>query len=244
MISTEAVEDRASVSIHDSVSGRAGSEHAATKTGGRFRRRLHSAGRAGAILLAVAAMILLGRWHLDGRFTAKRWGVVVPGRVFRSGQISRYLAEDMLRDHEIAAVVDLQGLDPTDAHQRFELAVGESLKIDHHRFALSGNGTGDVRMYVNAVETIARCEREGKPVLVHCGAGANRTGGVVAVYRLLVRGESPASVMREMAAYRCAPQDNPKLIAYLNANMAYFAEELAARNVLARVPDEIPQLNP
>lgn len=241
MISTEAVEDRASVSIHDSVSGRAGSERGAISTGGRFRGRLLW---VGAMLLAATAMILLGRGHLDRRFTAKRWGVVVPGRVFRSGQISRFLIEDMLRDHEIVTVIDLQALDPNDANQRFELAVAESLQIDHHRFALLGNGTGDVRMYVNAVETIARCEREGKPVLVHCGAGANRTGGVIAVYRLLVRGESPARVMREMAAYRCAPENNLKLVAFLNVNMAYCAKELAARGILARVPDEIPQINP
>jgi hypothetical protein len=197
-----------------------------------------------ALLGLAAASFLLGRSQVEERLFAKRWGVVVPGRVYRSGQISRFLTEDVFRERGIATVIDLAGFERHNADQLVEMAVAEYLEIEHHRLPLAGDGTGNARKYVDAVALIAERERQGKPVLVHCAAGSYRTGGVIAVYRLLVRGDSPQCVMDEMAAYDCTPADNPKLLTYLNGNMAYFAQELVARNVLSRMPDEIPQLRP
>jgi len=180
---------------------------------------------------------------LEDRLFAKRWGVVVPGRLYRSGQVSRFLIDDVLREHRVATVIDLNGFNRFNADQQVELAVAEYLEIDHHRFALAGDGQGDVEKYADAVALIARRAREGRPVLVHCGAGSHRTGGVIAVYRLLVLGDQPQRVTRELEAYGASRSRNRDLYAFLNANLGRMAELLVERGVLEHVPDELPRLD-
>ena len=126
-----------------------------------------------ASVLAVAALIT---WHkaLKYRFVAKRWGVVEPGLIYRSGQISRWMIEKTLARHGIVVVVDLTSLDPASESQQAELAAVEKLGIRHVRLPLRGDGTGDIGRYVEAINVLSQCEQSGTPVLVHCAAGADR----------------------------------------------------------------------
>lgn len=193
-----------------------------------------------AIATAFVAVVWFGL--LEERLIARRWGVVLPGRLYRSGQVSRFLVEDMLRNHRIATVIDLNGFNRHNANQQVELAVAEYLEIDHHRFALAGDGTGSLDKYADAVALIALREQEGKTTLVHCGAGSNRTGGVIAAYRLLVRNEPVERVQAELEAFDCTARSNPKLVPFLNANLPAIAQKLVERGTIARVPDTMPQL--
>jgi protein tyrosine/serine phosphatase len=84
--------------------------------------------------------------------------------------------------------------------------------------------------------------REGKPVLVHCAAGAQRTGGVVALYRLLVQGKSPEFAFAEMQKYKYDPRRSPKLLEYVNSHIGEIAEDLVRDGTIERVPDPLPQL--
>ncbi len=103
--------------------------------------------------------------------------------------MSRHVVERQLREHGIRVVVDLMGDDPENAEQPFERAALERLGIELHKCPLVGDGTGDWREYVAAVTAIVRAKEAGRPVLVHCYAGSQRTGGTFALYRLLVRRE-------------------------------------------------------
>jgi protein tyrosine/serine phosphatase len=178
------------------------------------------------------------------RFIPKRFGVVVPGEIYRSGQISQYQFTPTIRTHGIDVVIDLNGVDPTDVDQAAEIAAYDALGIENHRFKLEGNGTGVVENYVNAIAMLAECHRAGKSVLVHCHAGTQRTGSVVAAYRVLVLGESPQAAFSELAQYGWDADSDQVLLLYLNGHMRHVAEELAARGVIGRVPDPIPVVGP
>ncbi len=58
---------------------------------------------------------------------------------------------------------------------------------------------------------------------MQCAAGSERTGEVIYLYRTLVLGESPDDAYAELLRYGHRPGRNPKLEAFLNENMAYFA---------------------
>ena len=156
-------------------------------------KRRKALGGMGAVAVCLA-VIGGGIWLWDSvkyRFQPKRFGVVVPGEVYRSGQISRWQFVPTVEKHGIDVVIDLNGTDRRDEDQAAEIAAYEFLGLEHHRFKLRGNGTGDVRNYVRAIVTLAECHRDGKTVLVHCHAGTQRTGSVVAAYRVLVLNEDP-----------------------------------------------------
>jgi protein tyrosine/serine phosphatase len=174
-----------------------------------------------------------------------RWHLVIPGELYRSGQLSRTLVERELANHGIRVVVDLTARVPGDSDQEGELRACGALGIEHHRFPLKGDGTGDIRQYAGAVSRIHAAIQEGKPVLVHCVSGVQRTGGVLASYRLLVRGESPSIIHRELTeqGFGCHPV-NPGVLTYLNAHMQELSGLLVQQGTLAASPSPLPVLAP
>jgi len=197
-----------------------------------------------ALLLApiglAAVAIVLWQTVLKDRLIAKRWGVVEPGKIYRSGQLSRFLIEPMLRDHRIQIVVDLTGDDPGNRDQPAERAAIEKLGIDLRRCPLWGDGTGDIRQYAAAITAIVEARRANKPVLVHCYAGSQRTGGVIAMYRVLIEGVSPADAVAELREYKWDPNRDQILLDYLNQHLAELAALLVENGVIERIPDPLP----
>lgn len=198
-----------------------------------------------AVVLVVVATIAINHEQvtaLRDRFVPKRWGIVEEGKIYRSGQLSRHLVKQVLEKHHIARVVDLTFDNPDDANHESELAAIAELGIERKLCPLDSDGTGDVHIYAQAVAAVAESARQGKPVLVHCVAGAQRTGGVVALYRLLVEGRSPALVLDEMRKYKYDPQRSPRLMEYLNAHIGEIAEDLVRAGTIEQVPSPLPKL--
>jgi hypothetical protein len=203
----------------------------------------------GATLIGVALAIGLGAsaaWGLvlRDRFVPKRFGVVVDGKLYRSGQISRFLIADVVDRNDIGTIIDLNGLDPNDIDQQAELRVSEARGVLHLRFPLKGDATGPIDRYAGAVQAIVESEREGRPVLVHCAAGTQRTGACVSFYCLLVRHDPPESVYRELKRYGWDPKLNHILLDYVNGHMHELAQLLVERHVIEREPMPLPLLHP
>lgn len=200
----------------------------------------------GIVLVALVLGTGLSLWFtvLRERFVPKQFGVVVPGEVYRSGQISKYLIQEVIDRYHIGTIIDLSGLDPEFADQQAEIAAAQSQGIRLCRFPLRGNGTGDIEHFADAVEALVQSQRSGVPVLVHCAAGAQRTGACVSFYRLLVRGDSPESVYQELTRYGWNPHKDGVLLDYVNSHMEQLATLLVERHVLDRVPPTLPVLKP
>ena len=176
----------------------------------------------------------------------KRFGVVEPGRIYRSGQIASRLIADVLRDNHIDLVVDLTNDSPSDpaelADKQAEIAAIARLGIERQQHILIPDGTGDLVTYAAAVKSVADGAAAGKRVLVHCAAGSQRTGGVVALYRLLVQHKAPAEVYEEMQAFKYSVHDSPRLIEFLNGNMRDLAAELVRNGTIDEIPQSLPLL--
>jgi protein tyrosine phosphatase (PTP) superfamily phosphohydrolase (DUF442 family) len=203
------------------------------------RRRVIVAGLLIVTGLAIWAWFGIIRYHV----IPKRFGVVEQGSIYRSGQLSASLVKKVLADHNIRVIVDLTNDDPKNQDQQAEKKAAAELNIKVLRFPMSGKGTGDVNYYASAVAAIANAEKQNLPVLVHCAAGTQRTGGVIAMFRLLVQKKDPAFVISEMKHYGWNAKDNPDLLPYLNSNMALLAEMLKQAGVINEVPSPLPKLS-
>lgn len=192
------------------------------------------------VCVLIGASVLIWEELLEDRLVAKRFGVVEPGKIFRSGQISSYMIEPVLRENKIEKVIALNGSDLQKPYLKAEVATAKKLHIDHQVLHLIGDGTGDVEDYAEAVAEIMRCEKAGKPVLVHCAAGAQRTGGVVAAYRMLVQKKSPSEAYQELLIYDWKPHKDQALINYLNQHLAELSKLLEQKIDWYEPPNEIP----
>ncbi|MFG0241152.1 MAG: tyrosine-protein phosphatase [Phycisphaerales bacterium JB054] len=116
----------------------------------------------------------------------KRFGVVVPGSIYRSGKLTTAALTKVVRENDIKTVVDLGAwVEPTEANRRAnarEQAASEALGVERHVFQLTGDARGDPKQYAEALKIVL--DPANQPVLVHCGAGTERTGCLVAMYRM------------------------------------------------------------
>lgn len=202
--------------------------------------------RSGLWILAATAVIAagIGLWTtvLRDRLIVKKWGTVVPGAVFRSGQISQHLIESTLQQHHIRHIICMTSPDAEDQDQQAELAVARKLGIEHTFLPLNGRGVGKVEHFTEAVTRLAKNAQQGEPVLVHCHAGAQRTGGVVAAYRLLIEHRTPQFVLDELQRYGWNPRRDQILVDFVNAHLQETAVKLVAAGCLKEVPQPLPVL--
>jgi len=205
--------------------------------------------RAWLVLLVVGALVVISVvvwWYKGGRYQVfpRKWGVVEQGQVYRSGQLSSRLVGPVLEDHGIDVVLFMSSDNLNREDVRAEIEACKRLGIERYNFPLNGNGTGDPAMYADAVAKIVESMSAEKEVLVHCHTGSQRTSGAVAFFRLLVEKRSGSDVHAEMLSFGHDPDDNEKLIPYLNENMGIVAQMLVDRHVIDRVPDVLPVVQP
>jgi protein tyrosine/serine phosphatase len=188
-------------------------------------------------LICLIGTICLWEWFIKNHFIPKNFGVVEQGRIYRSGQIEPSLLKKVLLKYKIKEIISLS-IDSSDEERN----IAEELGIKRLIFPLRGNGTGDVNDYAKIVAEIYQAQKEKKPVLVHCSAGAQRTGGIIAVYRLIIQNKDADSVRAEMAHYGFEPNDDTNLRNFLNNNMMEIAKDLKEMGVIDKIPSSIPKI--
>lgn len=104
---------------------------------------------------------------------------VVAGTLYRSAQPNPHQIESYKARHGIKTIINLRGKHIRDNWYLQELAVSRRLNIKHLDFHMS---TRRVLTQARAAELIALMQKAEKPILIHCAAGADRTGLAVALY--------------------------------------------------------------
>jgi protein tyrosine/serine phosphatase len=202
-----------------------------------------------AAIVLVAALLVwyvadhFGRWK--DRFVPRKFRVVDAGLIYASGQIDRHLIRQLLVDRHIQVIVCLENdaTDPDVADLSAELAAAKELGIARYEHPLSGDGTGDIHAYADAVAAMAQAEKEAKPLLLHCSSGVQRSNGATFYYRVLVQRRDADAAAAEMIRNGFRPRSNPQLIPYLNAHMAEMAALLVAKSVIPAVPNPLPRIH-
>ncbi len=139
----------------------------------------------------------------------KRLREVDPGRVYRSGQLTADGLADAVHRFDIRTVINVQDDVPDpDVEKSFWRAgtVKESelcrrLGVRYVWIAPDLVPVKDSpRRRPQAVDELLRVldDQTVYPVLIHCRAGLNRTGCLVAVYRMEFQGWSPMEAFQEM----------------------------------------------
>lgn len=162
----------------------------------------------GAVVGALAAF---GVWDrlVKPHVIAKRFGVVTEDRIYRSGKLTASTMEAVVREHEIRTIVDLGAWVHDPRGERLEAQTARVLGVERHVFDLIGDSTGDPNDYVEALRLMT--DPANQPVLVHCGAGTERTGALVFLYRTIVEGKAEQEALAEARRAGHDPRRNPRL---------------------------------
>ncbi len=121
------------------------------------------------VIAGAGGVFAIWNYGLKQHFIPTNFGIVEPGRIYRSGQISRYLMAKTLKKYQIGLIVDLSYENTPDAQTERETAA--AMGIPRLNLRLGGNGTGNPDFYPQAIKAIVDANQRGVPVLVHCQSG-------------------------------------------------------------------------
>ena len=150
---------------------------------GRWRKALIAL----LVLLSVPAsyVVYSGVLQLTGNFHT-----VIPGEFYRSGQPSGADIAAYKAKYGIKTIINLRGGPRRSKWYREEVETAQRLGIAHFNFYMSPRHI--FRPY-KAKELLALFEKAEKPILIHCRAGADRSGLASALYLVATgRGEEAA----------------------------------------------------
>jgi hypothetical protein len=174
---------------------------------------MHQHGRAVAVAGLMLALAAGSFVYFRAVYTGtKRLRVVVPGRLFRSGQMRTDGFAEAVRRYGIRTVINVQE-DQPDPDVATSFWTGDTIKesemcrrLDVRYVWLAPdlvprNHPPGVRPQV-LDEFLALMDRESTyPALIHCKAGLHRTGLLSAVWRMEYQGWSRRAAFRELKAH-------------------------------------------
>jgi protein tyrosine/serine phosphatase len=153
-------------------------------------RRRRRALRVG-LLVVVAALVCLGVQH-----SLRNIHVVAQGELLRSAQLSELEFDQTVSRFGVRSVLNLRGARPGSDWFDAEVRASASHGVEHRDFELSAIRDVPVEQ---AAELVALMRRLPKPLLVHCQAGADRSGLASALYRYAVLGHPSADAAGELS---------------------------------------------
>jgi protein tyrosine phosphatase (PTP) superfamily phosphohydrolase (DUF442 family) len=150
------------------------------RTRRRIRRRL--VWLSVLLCLSVVSVYTFRRPLFSGNF-----GVVDPGRVYRSAQPDRGLAE-LLGSKQLGSVLNLRGGSHDDPWYSQEVRLTRQFGVDFYDFPMSATRRPSRAELLVLLDLFGRCRY---PLLIHCKSGSDRTALASALYLMAVKGIGP-----------------------------------------------------
>lgn len=152
------------------------------------------------ILLAVIAILnahSLYNWFY--RVKMDNFDVVVPGKIYRSALLKPDEVRYIVDTYNIKTIISMAG-DVTPDYMSFFDAVATE-NVMHVKVLLSSKQKPS-DADVTKIQTVLHSATN-QPVLIHCGAGADRTGWMIGMHRLLWDKWKWPRVKKEMEKHDC-----------------------------------------
>lgn len=171
------------------------------------------------VRIAIVASILIGAGALTWRkvvrdhVVPRNFGIVEAGEVLRSGRLTPRMLRAVCDENDIKTVIDFGAFAADSEKEATEQRICEEMGVDRVVLRLRGDGSGNPNHYVQAMRMMM--DEEHQPILVHCAAGAQRTGAAVVMYRHIVDGWSIEDAYREATQYKHDPADDWPMLAYV-----------------------------
>jgi protein tyrosine/serine phosphatase len=157
-----------------------------------------------ALVVAVATVGVFAWRH----YRWKNFGVVEPGRIYRSAQLRPEQLDAAITRLSLRTVICLN----PDAEATERRICGER-GVRFHAFTMDPSGIAAQADYARIVDILA--DTGAGPVLVHCRAGVARTGVSVALYRMRHQGWDFDRAVDELRSFEKRGHIEPDLKAFL-----------------------------
>lgn len=145
-------------------------------------------------ILILAGIAAAGRiWYLEeqGNFHA-----VTAGEAYRSAQLDPDELAYYIKKYHIRSIINLRGQNAGEDWYRKEAATSRRLHAVHYDLGLDAEAApspSDMAELLRIFRTAPR------PVLMHCQAGADRSGLAAAIWKMVIDGASKSTAKKQLS---------------------------------------------
>ncbi|MGY5805935.1 dual specificity protein phosphatase family protein [Rhizobium sp. LEGMi12c] len=156
--------------------------------------RLLRIGR-GALVTAGAFLVVAGGFYAHMLWTTN-FHPVIAGELYRSSQPSATNIAEFQKQYGIKTIINLRGDNSGHHWYDKEVAEAKELNINHIDFHMS---SGRELTQAQAAQLVEIMRDAPKPILIHCQAGADRTGLASALYLAAIAKTNEATAEGQMS---------------------------------------------
>ena len=154
------------------------------------------------VAVLAVGMLLLAACNefpaLTGADLPANFHTIDPGMAYRSAQFDADQLTTAVELYGIRTVINLRGANPGELWYDEEIEVSETMEVTHVDHRMSAQSLPSPEVLTAIVDTLQTAEY---PILIHCRAGADRTGAISAIYRVLMMGHERNDAMAELSLY-------------------------------------------
>ena len=170
----------------------------------------------------IILIIFLGVLVAARMLTKNNFHEVIPGEIYRSAQLSAGTLKSVVEKHGIQTVVSLRRPRPAERWYKNEKKAVDGLGTAHHDIAMDLTFSPRIDHLLELRDLL---EEAPKPLLVHCRAGADRTGLAAMMAKLLDGSSSLAEARAQVSWEYHAFRDNSMGIPFFDGYSAWLASE-------------------
>ncbi len=123
---------------------------------------------------------------------------ITPCEAYRSAQLDRDELEYYINKYNIKSIINLRGEHPDEPWYKEEKEVCSMHKIQHYSIPLSSSREPDEAVIRQLIEIFKNAQR---PVLIHCQAGADRSGLAAAIWKVVVDKEQKSVAEKQLSIF-------------------------------------------
>jgi len=149
-------------------------------------------------ITSLALMLILAGSYICYVIDQGNFHAITTREAYRSAQLNRDKLEYYIRRYNIRSILNLRGENPSSDWYRDELSVSATNNIKHYDIALLSTREPTE----NDVKQLMEIFREApRPILIHCQAGADRSGLVAAMWKVIVDQESKPEAEEQLSIF-------------------------------------------
>ncbi|MBB5572402.1 MULTISPECIES: dual specificity protein phosphatase family protein [Rhizobium] len=164
------------------------------KTSSTLSQRLRRIGRG--VLFALSPFALIACGFYAHMLWTTNFHPVIAGEVYRSSQPSPATIAEFQKQYGIKTIINLRGENNGRTWYDNEIAQAKELNINHIDFKMSASRELTREQAAQLVQIMRDAP---KPLLIHCQAGADRTGLASALYLAAIAKAGEAVSERQMS---------------------------------------------
>ncbi len=150
------------------------------------------------IVVFLTGLIIITGLYFSYNWITGNFHTVSAKQAYRSKQLSKKQLEHYIKKYDIKSVLNLRGAEPGIKWYEDETAIGKAYGVEYYDVGISAMVLPEDK---NMSEIINILKSAPRPILIHCLGGADRTGLVSAIWKIVIDKESKEEASKQLSVF-------------------------------------------